>query len=88
MTSMDKIEIGKAIRVKDQMLVPIERTSIVHDTNERGCWCHGSKQLIALVVQTASGIQAFDMEAGPITMRELKNTVPEIEAYLTQNPYL
>ena len=78
MTRTDRIEAGKPIRVQDHVLIPIERTTIFHHAGEPGCWCQAAKQLIALVVRTASGVQAHDMEIGTITMAELRERVPEI----------
>lgn len=85
MTSMDKIKVGTPIRLKDHLLVPIEKSSVSHDTAEAAAWCRGSKELIALVVQTSSGMQAFDMDGGQIAISELKKTVPGIQAYLNDN---
>ncbi len=82
MTSTDKITVGNPIKARNHVLLPIERTSVTHDMNRQGCWCQCSKQLIALVVQTSAGIHAFELKTGPITISQLKKTVPEIEAYL------
>lgn len=82
MTSIEKIKVGNPIRAKDHVLIPIERTSIRHSIYKNDCWYHGSKQLIALVVKTVSGIQVIDVETGPITISELKTTLPELQAYL------
>ena len=85
MTSTEKIEIGNPIRARGHVLIPIEKTSVSHDANERGCWCQCSKQLIALVVQTSAGVEAFELKTGPISIGQLKKTLPEIEAYLKRN---
>ena len=83
---MDKIEIGNPVRIQDHTLVPIEKTFVVHQSNRKGFWCCGSKQLVALVVQTAASVQAYRLEgdeavgASPIPISELRNIVPDIEA--------
>ena len=68
------------------MLVPIERTSIFCATDETPSVCFGSKQPIALIVKSASGIHAYDLEVGrQLSISELKSRVPEIERFLRQN---
>lgn len=79
---MEKIEVANPIRMKGYTLVPIEKTLIAHQSDEASVWCYGSKQLVALVVQTASGIQAHSLESGQMTISELRNIVPEIDSML------
>lgn len=86
MTSINKIDVGSPIRVQGHILVPIEKTSIVCDSDGTSCQCFCSKQPIALVVKTGSNIHAYDIEAGGrLAIGELKNRVPEIERYLEQS---
>ena len=85
MTSVETIEVGNPIRARDHVLLPIERTSMIHDSDAQRCWCHGSKQLIGLVVQTAFGTEVFEMETGPMTISELKKILPELEARLKRH---
>jgi len=79
---MQTIEVGNPIRASDHVLLPIERTSIIHRTVEQHCWCHGSKQLIGLVVQAAFGIEAFELENGQMRISELKKLLPALDANL------
>ena len=80
-----KIEVGNSIHVKDHTLVPIEESSILHDPDKERCWWYGSKRLIAFVIQSPSGIQAYNAAAGRITIQEVKQIVPDIENCLNDH---
>ena len=79
---MQKIEVGDPRRVRGHTVVPVEKTEIHLESYGAGVWCYGSKHLVALVVQSATGVRAYDQDGGNMTMNDLRNIAPDIEAYL------
>ena len=82
MTSTEYFAVGVPIQVASNTLLPIEKTTILCDPAfDLGCF-YASKVLVALVVKTPLGVQAFDIESGAITVDELKRIAPEVETHL------
>ena len=85
---MDSIATGDPIVISGHTLLPIEKSTIVHISDEQGSWCYGSKELVALVVKTASGTQVFGMATGPVvdsgrmSLDKLRESLPDIGACL------
>jgi hypothetical protein len=73
---------GVPLAVGGVTLLPIERVIMHSDHGHIGAWFSAAKEPYALVVRDADGIRAFDANATRVSIEQLRDTIPELDAAL------
>lgn len=79
---IDSLGIGPAVTVGRVALLPIERTVLHAALNGGHTGLAGGKYLHALIVRDASGVRAVVALGQPVSMADLHQQLPELDARL------
>lgn len=63
-------------------LIAVESVDFQHSKTNTGCHLYGNIEPIAVVVCSADGTYAVDMEAKPANLEQLRQTIPELDAII------
>ena len=63
-------------------LIAVESVDLRYHKNNTSCVLHGSINPVAVIVRSADGSYALDMEAKPVNLDQLKQDIPELYAIL------
>lgn len=74
---------GRPIRVGSVVLLPIERVVLHADRGARRLWVSAAKEPAAIVVRDAGGTWAVGAGANAISLDELRERIPELDALMT-----
>ena len=64
------------------MLLPIERVVLNAGCGNTRLWFSANKELYALIVHDAGGLRALDTDAAAVSLDELRERVPGLDAVL------
>lgn len=73
---------GRPIRVGSVVLLPIERVVLHADRGARHLWVSAVQEPAAIVVRDGGGTWAVDAGAGAISVEELRERIPGLDALL------
>ena len=74
---------GRPIRVGSVVLLPIERVVLRADRGARRLWVSAVKEPAAIVVRDGGGTWAVDAGATAVSLEELRERIPGLDALMT-----
>ena len=81
-TKSETLQACAPVAVGSLVLVPIERVVKHLDVGEAGFWFSFEKEPYALVVRDAGGTRAVNVAAIAVSMEELRERMPDLDALL------
>ena len=79
---LETLRAGAPLRVGSATLLLIERSEVLAELGARGAWLSAVKEPYALVLRDGEGVRAFPAGAAAVTLEELRERIPELEALL------
>jgi hypothetical protein len=78
----ESVRAGAPLRAGAVTLLPVERT-VVHAVRvARGAWLSATREPYALVVREAGGLRVVAAGPAPVSLEELRERIPGLEALL------
>ncbi len=65
-------------------LIAVESVDFRHTRTKTGGYAYGSIESIAVVVCSPDGISAFDMQAKPASVEQLRKDIPDLDGFVSQ----
>ena len=78
----DTLRAATPLRVGSATLLPIERVVVHSERSARGVWVSAAMEPYALIVRDAGGIRVIAVEALAVSLEELCEKTPELDALL------
>ncbi len=79
---IDRVRAAMPLRVGSLTLLPIERVVVHSGRGARGAWASASVEPYALVVRDAGGIRLVDIGAVAVSLEDLRERIPGLDALL------
>jgi len=78
----ETVRAGTPLCIGTVTVLPIERAVVRSDRGALRAWFSAAVEPYALIVRDADGIRAVDAEATPISLEELRQKIPGLDALL------
>lgn len=78
----ETVRAGRLVRIGSVRLLPIERVVVHSVRGSRRAWISAAKEPAAVVVRDAGGTWAVGADAAAISLDELRERVPGLDALL------
>ncbi len=79
---VDTLRAATPVSVGSVSLLPIERVLVHSDRNAPVAWASAALEPYALIVRDALGIRALDVGAGAVSLEQLRERIPGLDAML------
>ena len=79
---MTRLRASQIVNDAGLMLIAIEAVDFQQNKTTSSCRCHGNIEPLALIVCSPAGINALDMEAKHITLDQLVQNIPKLDAMI------
>lgn len=80
----DTLSAGQPVTLGGLTLLPIERTRVLAQISHGRPWVAASKQVHVLILRDAAGLRAFDADARPLPLAQLRQQLPDLDAWLAR----
>ncbi len=77
-----RLRAAMPLRVGSSTLLPIERVVVHSDRGARGAWVYATVEPYALIVRDAGGIRVIDIGAIGVSLEDLRERIPGLDALL------
>jgi len=81
---MQKLRIREIYRDPRRMVLAVESVAVHHGNSDLGCWLHGHIEVIAIIVLDQEHICAYDPDAQPLSIEQLRKHIPELEVLIPE----
>jgi hypothetical protein len=78
----ETVRAGTPLRIGIVTVLPIERAVVRSDRSALRAWFSAAVEPYALIVRDAGGIRAVDADATPISLEELREKIPGLDALM------
>ena len=82
MNNLHKLQAGNPWIVDNVAMVPVERYFLYSEKGSSGCWFAAQKAPHAIIICDDTGIRAFNLQAREISLSQLAQDVPNLDAIL------
>lgn len=80
---VDRVRAGRPLRVGSVTLLPVERVVVRAGPGPLGAaWVFAAREPYALIVRDADGVHALAVGAAEISLEQLRERIPELDAVL------
>ncbi len=79
---MGKLRTSEFFNDSNLTLIAVESVDLRYHKTNSSCVLHGSIDPVAVIVRSADGTYALDMEAKPVNLDQIKEDIPELYAML------
>lgn len=73
---MIRLQAGAPVAVRDLVVIPVERVSIVGTAAAAGCWVAAGKGPVAVCVVAGPSARAYDLDGSDLSLAWLCDRVP------------